>query len=322
MPRQTRQQFILAKIEATYATDSTPIGADDAILVSEPELVPLQANNVPRDFVRGYLGGSEHLVGTATKALSFTAEWAGSGTATTPPRIGRLLQACGFVQNIGASAVDYQPITTFGASTSLTIYYHLAGERHKLLGARGTFTLEAGVGERPVFRFRFVGLDGGIAAIGDPTPTYIQRAPLVITDANTGDLTLGAVTYTSGTGVLASGTAFVSRGVRLDLGNNVVHQPLLGAETVEITQRECTGNFSLDLSAAQAVTAMGDVAANTTTALGLTHGSVTGDIVGLYAPKVQRIDPRIEDVNGSAFYAFTARLVPSVGNDELRLFFR
>lgn len=322
MPRKIREQFILAKLEPTYGVDSVPDGANDAFVVSDVEPVQFRANNVGRNIVRGFLGGSEQLVGTRTKAISFTVEVAGSGAATTPPRIGRLLQACGFAQTVGAASVDYTPITTFGANSSLTIYYTLAGERHILLGARGSFTLEMGIGERPVFRFQFVGLDGGEAVVANPTPTFVQRLPQVVTDQNTGDIRLGAVTYTGATGIVAGGTVFTSRGLRLDLANNVIHQPLLGGETVEITQREPTVGFALDLTAAQAVAAMTDVRNNVVGGFGFTHGVGTGDIFVLHAPALQRTEPRVEDVNGDAFYAYTGRLVPVSGNDELRLVFR
>ena len=148
-----------------------------------------------------------------------------------------------------------------------------------------------------MLRFRFIGRNGGLTAATNATPTLTAwRTPLVVTDANTGDLTLGSLTYTSSTGVLSGGTAFTSRGISLDIANNLAWPPLLGNETVEIAQRDPVGNISLDLTAAQAVTAMGDVLANTTTGLGLTHGTTAGNIVVLHAPKVQRINPAVEDL--------------------------
>ena len=132
-------------------------------------------------------------------------------------------------------------------------------------------------------------------------------------------MTLGALTYTAATGVLSGGTIFPSRGLRLDIANNVVFQPLLGGETVEIAQRDPTGSVSLDLTAAQAVTAMADVLANTTTGVGLTHGTTAGNIVVLHAPKVQRINPGVEDLNGNAMHTYALRLLPTTGNDELRI---
>lgn len=322
MGRPIRKTVILAKLETTYGTDSTPTGSADALLISNQSINPLVANNAERNTVTGNLGSSEQLVGTAYVECSFDIDLAGSGTATTAPAWGKLLRACGFAETTQTASVDYTPISDISGvtNTSLTIYYYLDGQLHKLLGARGTFSIEAGIGEKPVLRFRFIGKNGGLTAATNATPTLTAwRTPLVVTDANTGDITLGSLTYTTATGVLSGGTAYPSRGVRLDIGNNVVFQPLLGAETVEITQRDPSGSISLDLTAAQAVTAMTDVLANTTTGLGLTHGTTAGNIVVLHAPKVQRINPTVEDLNGNALHAYALRLLPNTGNDELRI---
>jgi len=320
MPRITRKTAILAKLEPTYGTDSVPTGLADSLLVSDPNVNPLVANNVNRNLVRQYLGGSEQLVGTNYVEVSFTVEAAGSGTPTTAPAWGRLLRACGFAETVAAASVDYLPSSTFGANTSLTIHYHLDGQVHKLLGSRGTFQLAMGVGERPEFRFRFIGRNGGLTATADPTSTLTAwRVPQVVTDTNSADLVLGVLVYTASTGVISGGTAYISKGLQVDVGNQLVFQPLVGAETVELTNREIIGSLSLDLTAAQAATFMTDVLANTTTGLGFTHGVGAGNIVAVYSPVVQRITPSVEDLNGNALHAYQLRMVPSTGNDELRI---
>lgn len=320
MTRPIRKTLILAKLEgATYGVDASPANTD-WLLVSNQSINPLVASNVDRGVLRNSLGGSEQLVGTKYVECSFDIEIAGSGTATTPPAWGKLVQACGFTQTVQTASVDYTPITTMGSNTSLTICYYLDGQLHKLLGARGTFSMEMGVGEKPVFRFRFLGLDGGLTAATNPTISGDPwKTPLIISEPNTGDVTLGAITYTSATGVLSGGTAYVSRGLSIDVGNNVQHVPLLGRETVDITARDAVGRVSFDLTAAQAVTFMADVLSNTTTGLGLTHGTTDGNIVVVHAPKVQRISPGVEDLNGNAFHTYQLRLIPTVGDDELRI---
>lgn len=320
MARYIRKTIILAKTEATYGTDAAPTGGANAILVSEATINPLQATNLPRDLIRGYFGGSPQLVGTANVEVGFTVELAGGGgAATVAPAWGPLLQACGFSGAATAGAYEFVPTSTFGANSSVTIYYHLDGQLHKLLGARGTFTLDMAAGARPVMKFRFLGKDGGLTAVADPTPTLTGfTTPVAVTDANTGDILLGCI-YTAATGLLSAGTAYSSKGLQLDLGNTLTFQALLGSESVELTQRDVTGNVSLDLIAADAVSFMTAVKANTLTTLGITLGTAVGNTVVIYGPSVQRIEPSVEDLNGQALHAYKLRFVPSAGNDELRI---
>lgn len=318
MSRFMRNAAILAKIETTYGTDASPAGATDALLVSNMNIEQLNANNVSRDLVRPYFGSSEQLAGAANKAVSFDVELTGSGTLGTAPAWGKLLQACGMTETVNAGvSVDYLPNTDGTLTKSLTIYYHLDGVLHKLTGARGTLTGKMGVNERPVMSFKFTGIDGGDTATANPSATLTAwKTPLVITDPNTGDITLGC-TYSAG--ALSGGTAFPSLGLEFDLGNTVAHIPLLGGESVDITNRESKGSVTLDLTAAQHVTKMSEVKANSTTGLGLVHGTTAGYKVLIHAPKAQFTNPAYEDKEGRALVKFDLMFTPNAGNDELRI---
>jgi hypothetical protein len=314
MPRYIRNTVILAKIETSYGVDAAPTGAD-ALLVSDVS-IERRAANVDRALIRGYMGASEQLVGTRSIECQFTVELAGSGTAGTAPAWGKLARACGCAETVTpGNRVEYNPIST--GFESATIYYYLDGLLHKALGCRGTFEVQARLGERPVMVFHFTGLDGGAAAAANPMPTLSAwRTPLVVTDTNTGDITLGA-TYSNG--ALSGGTVYPSRGIEITLGQSVQYIPLLGGEQVDITGRETTGRMTLDLTAAQEATMISEIAANTLTSLGLVHGTAAGNTIVFYAPSVQRINPRVEDVEGRALVSMELRLTPSAGNDELRI---
>lgn len=317
-----RKTVITAKLETTYGTDATPTAAADALMVSNQSVKPLVANNVDRNVVTGNLGSSEQLVGPAYLELSFDVEIAGSGTATTAPAWGKLLKACGFAETVQTASVDYLPISDISgvASTSLSMYFYFNGRLYKLLGARGTFSLIMKVGDKPVFRFRFIGKNGGLTAVALPSPTLTAwKTPVIPSDVNTADVILGAVTYTAASGTVSGGSAFTSSGIEIDIGNTVVFQPLIGADTAEIAGRAVVGKLARDLIAAQAVADMADILANTTTALGFTHGTAAGNTVVLHAPKVQRINPDFENLNDSALDTVDLRFVPSSGNDELRI---
>ena len=318
MARATRNSVILAKVEATYGVDSTPTGVANALLVSNLSPVKINANNVNRDLVRPYLGGSEQLFGSASLEISFDVELAGSGAAGTAPAYGPLLLACAFAETVtAATRVDYVPMSDMSTMKSATIYYYADGELHKLLGARGDVTIKMGVGERPIMSFKFVGIDGGKTAAALPAATLTAwKAPLVVSDPNTADVLLGC-TYNAG--ALTGGTAYPSKGLEFAMGNAVAFTALIGGESVELTQRDVTGKVSMELTAAQAVTFFGSVKANTLQGIGMVHGTTAGYKVLLHAPNAQLIDMAQADNNGRIAYDFGVRAIPSAGNDDLRI---
>jgi hypothetical protein len=317
MPRYIRNTVILAKVETTSGTDAVPTGAADALLVSEMTITPLDAQNIDRNLIRGFFGGAEQLVGVASVTVDLTVELAGSGAAATAPQWGDLLIASAFAEASLAtpSRVEYTPVST-GLKT-VTLYYYDDGVLHKLLGSMGSPTLSAKVGERPALKFSFVGLDGGISAANPTGVDYTAwKKPVAMTKANVIDVTLGA---TYATGALTGGTPYSSTGLELNFGNALNFMPLLGTESVDITDREVTGSVELDITAAQEVTLMATVKANTTQSLGFTIGTVAGSKLIIHSPAVQLLNPKKVDRNGRRLVGYDLRLIPVTGNDEIRL---
>ena len=316
--RYIRNTAILAKIESTYGTDSTPTEGANALLVSNVSINPLSAANVDRDLVRPYMGASEQLVGPANIELSFDIELSGAGAAGTAAAYGPLLRACGFAETLSASIrAEYNLVTP--VADSVSIYYFSDGVKHIAKGCRGTLSLKMSAGGRPVLSFKFLGLDGGVTAASPSALTLTAfKTPTVISEPNTGDLTCGA-TYTAATPTLTGGTGYPSQGIELDLGNAVNYTPLLGGESVDISQRQVTGKILLDLTAAQEVTFMASVKANTLQSLGLMHGTTAGYKVMIFMPAAQLINPSKSEVNGKLMIGYDIRALPSSGNDELKI---
>lgn len=316
MSRYSRNTVVLAKIETTPGVDATPTGGANAILVSNCTINPLVAQNVKRDLIRGFFGGSEELVGVANLEVSFDVEIAGAGVAGNVPAWGPLLRACAFAETIDTGvSVDYTPVST-GLET-LTIYYYDDGALHKLLMSMGDVSFKMGIGERPVMSFKFIGLDGGLAAAANASPTLTAwKRPLVITDSNTNNLLFGC---TYATAALSGGTAYTSKGLQVMMGNKTAFTPLLGQETIDITDYDATGSLELDLSAAQEVSFMTSVKTNVTQSIGVEHGTTAGNKVILFASNVQLINPKKTEINGKRLIGYDTRILPSAGNDSLRV---
>lgn len=315
MSRLIRNTAILAKIESTYNTDPTPTGGANAILISNASF-DVNYSNVGRDLVRGYLGGSEQLTGTRSVALGFDVELSGSGDAgLTAPAWAPLLLACGFAESDAGAYFEYVPVSS--SFPSLTIYYYDDGALHKATGCRGTCEFALPLGGRPVMKFRFVGIDGGPSEAALPSQTLTAFVkPVAITNPNAGDITFGC-TYSAG--ALSGGTAYPSRGLSASIGNDVQYTPLLGGESVDIVNREATASAELELTAAQEVTFRTDINANTLSSMGFSYGTTAGNLIVMYMPSVQRINPKLAELNGRRMIGMDLRLLPSAGNDEIKI---
>lgn len=317
--RYIKKTVIAAKLETVYGQDALPTGANDAVLVTDMNITPLDAQNIDRKVVRGGFGASEQLVGPASVKISYTVELAGSGTAGTPPQCGRLLRACSVAEHIysdTAPRVEYLPVSEL--QESITQYYYDDGVLHKALGVMGEFSLSAKAGDIPKMAFEWTGLDGGVA-VANTTGNYSKwKKPVPMTKANVIDITLGA-TYLAG--ALTDGTRYNSTGLDMKCGNQVQFDPLLSQETADINDRESTGSIELELTAAQEVAMAAKVKANETTSLAITIGLVAGNKVIFFAPRVQLLGWKKVDRNGKRLIGFDLRFIPDDDNVDWRIVF-
>lgn len=319
MSRYIKNTVVTAVAEVTAGTDALPTGAANAILVSDVSITPLDAQNIDRALIRGYFGASEQLVGPASVKMNFSVELAGSGTAGTAPAWGVLLQGCAFGEGVLATParVEYSPVST--GLKSLSMYCYDDGALHKLLGTMGNLTLSAKVGERPMFKFDWIGLDGGLTAASTAATLTAWKKPVSMTKVNVVDFTLGAA---YAVGALTGGTPYSSTGIEISFGNAVAFTALLSTETVDITDREMTGSVELDLTAAQEVALMAIVKANTLQTIAMTIGTTAGNKMIIFGRAVQLLNPKKIEKNGKRLVGYDLRFCPTpggAGNDELVL---
>jgi hypothetical protein len=317
--RRASDSLILSKNESSYGVDVTPVVASDALQVSNLDLNPLNATGVMRELVRSFMGGMEELVGDRYLLCTYGVELVGAGTAGAAAPIGPQLKAMGFTETLTAvTRADYT-LSSSGFS-SLTNYYHDSGVKHLSTGTRGTGLFRLERGDRPMVDCTMLGLYNAETAVAQPTPTLTMwKQPEAITNANSGDIVLGCTHTTVVAPALTGGTTYPSNGLRINLGNVVNHIPLLGGESIDIVERNVTGSMQLDLTAAQEVTLMAAVVANTLTSIGFVHGTVTGRKVLVFMPYCQLINPKLINFNGKRMWEIEFRAIPSTGNDELRI---
>ena len=72
----TRTTKLLAKIEASYGSNPSPVAGSNAIQVTDIEVTPIESDNVQASAFQGFLGNSTRGTFLANKrvAVSFGAE--------------------------------------------------------------------------------------------------------------------------------------------------------------------------------------------------------------------------------------------------------
>ena len=306
-----RKRVILLELESSYGTDPTPTGAD-AILVSDLSITPQASDAIPRDLIRPYLGSSRELLANTRVECSFSVELAGSTAAGTAPRVGKALRACGFSETVAANtSVTYAPVS--GSFESATIYYNVDGVLHKTTGCRGSWALEASVGEIPKLNFAFQGIYVAPTDAALPTVTYgAQATPLIFKNGNT-------------TGFQLLSYAGALQSVNFDAGVTTQYMELVGGtKEVLITDRNSTGSVTLE--AVTVATKDYFAASLTDTSLGnltFTHGTAAGNIVQFASTKIDIGDVSYTELNGVVMAEIPVTACPSTsGNDEFTLVYR
>lgn len=172
----TTKEAIVLKIETTQGVDATPDPSKDAILVSELSESNEGLRMVERPMIKPTISTEQSIFAGTLKKLTFTAELKGSGTAGTAPEIGQALRCCGLDETIVAStSVSYQPVSE--NHESCTIYYYQDGRLRKVLGAKGTATINAEAGGLGTVQFEFTGKDGGLVDASFPAISYNATVP-------------------------------------------------------------------------------------------------------------------------------------------------
>jgi hypothetical protein len=308
MPLLSRKRLILAKTETTYGTDPTPTGAANAILVRNLEITPLQADTVTRDLIRPYLGNSDQLLAQTRVEVTFEVELAGSGTAGTAPAYGPVLKACGLSETVAAStSVTYAPVSA--SFSSVTIYFHNDGIRHKVTGCRGTFELNAEVGQIPVISFTMTGIYNAPTDEALPSPTYAdQAAPLIFKNGNTSNFSIFSYS-----GCLQS--------LSFQMANEVVYRELVGCTKESlIVNRAPAGDVVIEAPSIATKDFFTIATGSSTGSISFQHGGTAGNIVTFTTAQSDIANPSYSDQDGIQMLNLPYVAVPtSAGNDELSL---
>jgi hypothetical protein len=311
MARMTRKTVLLAKKESNYGQDASPVGSADGLLIEELEIEPI-AELLQRNFYKDSFTKQAPVMGMAYNQISFKVELKGSGTAGTAPAIGKLLKACGMAEDVSAgTSVTYTPESDDDDVDSLTLYAYRDGVLHKMVGARGTFTMDLQAGKYGMLSFVFKGLYQTIVDDSNATLSNLETTlPAVIQGA--------AFTW-------GSYEAIASK-LDIDFGANVVpaesFNASFGIYAFRISDRNTQGSFNPDAVLEATHPFWADWKNNVQRALSITCGSEAGNICTITAGSCASTGVNYEDKEGVLAYNVPFLMTEeSTDDDEIEIVF-
>lgn len=304
-----KNRIIMAKIGTDpYPTDPVPTEGADAMLMRDSSFVP-QPQTVTLRYDRPNSGAGKEFITGKFATLSGIIDMAPSGTAGTPPAWGPLMRMCSWAETVDSGVSVAYTLVRPDLSEWGGMYFNLGEELHKLLGVRGTVDFTFDAAGMPQAQFQMQGL-------WDLTPvTAVQGAvdysafedPLPINKVNTPTFTI-------------DGYAAKMSALSLSQGNTVEYSNIVNEEAIRITDREMTGNCTIDAPALSDKDFWALIRGRNVVNTQLVHGQTAGSILTLDLKTQLMINSAHGDRQGIATLPLNMRCIPTPGsNDEATL---
>jgi hypothetical protein len=209
-----------------------------------------------------------------------------------------------------AANVGYKPVSS--AFDSATIYVYVGGDvLHKMTGCRGTWSLNATVGEIPTITFEMVGIYNAPTDTAAPAVTYTAQATPQIFKAGNAS----AFSFLDYSGCLQS--------LSFNIANETVYRELVGCtKSIIITNRAPAGECVIEAPTIAQKDYFTAANSDTNGKVSFLHGTTAGNRVTLTAPKADISNPSYSDQDGIQMLTLPYVAIPtSAGNDEVVLTF-
>jgi hypothetical protein len=308
-----RNRILLAKEEASYGVDPTPVVGSNAIEAKNVK-IGYVGDKLERDNIRGNISPVSPVIGKRYIEISFEAELKGSGTRGAAGKLGDLLEACSFAETVTAgSSVVYKP--TSSSQKSITIYLYdidsASSVLHKITGAVGSVNIKGVAGQYATLEFNFRGKYNLPTTVAIPSaPTYETTTPPVVENAA---FTLNGV------------TSLVVQDVGINIDNNIAERDDIssanGIAAFTIVGRKPSGSFNPEAVLVSTYDFYSDWVGSTQRQLSLVVGSVSGNKCTITCPKVTIDNIADGEREGVLTKEIPFSLGQNTGNDEIELKF-
>ena len=300
---------LLLKIESVYGTDPTPTGAANSMLTMEGS-IKLLADKLDRKLDRDWFGADPFVLVGKRAEVEFEIDLLGHATPGTAAPCAPILRSCGMGETlVPATSATYKPVS--GSFASATIWFYHAGLLYKIVGARGTVSLDLTIKQWPKAKIRYVGL------IAASQPTEASPSGVVLTSFQT-PLAVETETFS----LTVGGTALNATAFMLDQSNELQMYEGSEAREVSIKERMPNGTFTIFQEVLATFNPWTNANAHTLNDIAVVFNGGAGKIVTINVDRAQFEYPELTDIDGAAGWAIKYNGQPSSsGNDEFEIVF-
>ena len=214
-----------------------------------------------------------------------------------------------------AANTAFKPISNIDgvADTSVTITYNVDGVQHKLLGCRGTASLNCELGQIPSIQFTMTGVYTTPTDTAQSTYTLAyanQATPVVFRDDN-----VKAFRFFGLSGCLQM--------VSMDFGNEIVYRERIGCtKRVDLVDAQVSGQVMLEATTMAAFNPFESALSDSTLGrLNFVHGTVPGNRCSLVVPSCDLGQPSYSSDGGIEMINLPFTAPPAFANDDFYLVF-
>lgn len=280
-----QRRHVAVEIEATAGVDALPGDGEVIIPAFGIEYTPT-VEMFEREVLQSSFSRITQIAGERSAVIAFSTELKGSGTAgTVPANLSAAFRACGMSETIVAiTSVTYAPASSVVPTATVEIREGSQGTETrsmKIIGARGTFTIEAVKGDIVLVNFTFTG------KYIEPTDTAITQFSPTPVLTPLPESFLGAALSFHGTGT----PDLLVQNVSVDIGNNIVLRndvnDATGNTMAELVGRVPVGSIDPEIQLVATINFYNRWTSNTEGILSYVLGATAGNITTFNAPKTQ-----------------------------------
>lgn len=302
-------KVLAAKKETTYGTDAAPTLADNAIVTRNFASQAVAVDQLERNLDRGSFGASPIAPSNERQTTSFEVELAGSGTAGVAPAWMELLEGCGMAAPTLTALTDATQIfaAAGAAQSSLTQHHWIGNQRRKMVGSRGSFSIDMAAGAYPFLAMNYTGIIPAATPfdVNSPSGAVLTRWKEPV-EVNTNNTVL-----------LLDGYAVITRSLRLDANIGITMRNLIGSRYVRRGDHAMSGRLSVEAPSIAAKNYLTTLRTGARVVLEVTHGLVAGNIIELEANYVQVTNIAEREEDGILMWDMDILLTIGTGTDDL-----